>query len=281
MGCIDMAVEFEFSKIFILGMDLSWVDKVHVVDVIADATRDESGDFFVKGNWGKQVKTQEGYYQFVKLFNRYFSELKSENRDLEIYNVNNAGALVENIEVIKLNDFEKLIDKENSIVVFSPKQIKIQNKDGVIDLIKNLEKALNELKNLNDFIQKKMSVAVDLLYTGKGLKDIDAIFAKMQKPIIRDFISSICIKANILSEIILTEKNNETLTGYYTRLEYLNQTNNNLPYLMEMVEQVIIKLKTNDGTPVIDNLTHKEHVLQYYDFAVKCAEEGNYKLEGE
>ena len=281
MGCIDMAVEFEFSKIFILGMDLSWVDKVHVVDVVADGKRDTSIDYFVKGNWGKQVKTNEGYEQFIKLFASYFKDLKNEKRDLEIYNVNNAGAYIENINVIKVNKFEKIIENEKSTVTFSPKQIKKQNKGGVIDLIKYLEKAQNEFKILNNLIQEKMSVAIELLYTGKGLNDINAIFAKMRNPIIRDFISSICIKANMLSEIILIDENTETLTGFYIRLEYLNQINNNLPYLMEMVEQVIIKLKTNDGTPVMDNLTHEEHTLQYYDFIVKCAEEGIFKLKGE
>ncbi len=148
-AAIDIAVQLKFKNILLLGLDLSFEkgNQTHISNISIKVPKlDDNKLLKVKGNWDKDVLTKPDYANFINSFGKYFADLAKNNSKTNIYNVNDAGALIENVTPIHLKDMGKLIQKE-----------KINKSDMLkepLNINKNIDKDIIRVKESLDNIYK-------------------------------------------------------------------------------------------------------------------------------
>ena len=148
LSAIDCALKLACRNIFIFGLDLAYSEDgtSHATGSIYDGHKITNGLVNVKGNRTAEVPTTKQFASYIHILNRYFKDFFSLYKG-KIFNVNTAGALFQNIELIEPREFEQHHQKSLDNI---QDNFKLQKQTPSPEKISQfLNDSLDELKEIN------------------------------------------------------------------------------------------------------------------------------------
>ena len=152
LSAIDCAFRCQFRNTFIFGLDLAYADDgtSHAENSMYQGRKTISGLIEIPGNWNKKVKTTKQFANYVEILNTYLQENISGYGG-KIYNVNNSGAHISKLDVIRPEEAEALILSANEDFKTILKD-KFQNNND-IQFDKLCSESIHELKQIKEKCQ--------------------------------------------------------------------------------------------------------------------------------
>ncbi len=207
-SAFDLAIEFGFSNIALVGQDLALSDtgKLYAnnaeLDLSAARMANLGVEFKVAGFYGEEVTTNSSFSYFAQFY-KHFAKQVSAETDIKLFNCTEGGIYIEGFDHISLKSFidEKVVnmEQENSINHILASTVRdeksyLKDKSKLIRFIKENIKLGKEVQRLSRIA---IEIAKKHYQTDEDLRRFDLVQNKTIKKLTKNYFYTLGLQKEI------------------------------------------------------------------------------------
>ena len=212
-SAFDLAVEFGFSSIALVGQDLALSETGELYT--KDAELDESNksakavrharlgeQFEVEGFYGKKVKTNSSFSFFAQFY-RYFAKSINKKADVKLFNCTEGGIYLDGFKHISLKSFidSEINDTKTSDCINSIFASVVRDQNKYIKDKTKLTRFIKDNIKLGKEVQRLSKIAIDIAtkqyQTDEDLRRFDLVQNKTIKKLTKNYFYTLGLQKEI------------------------------------------------------------------------------------